>query len=43
MVKGKWTTHKIYKGEEALRLLDEILKKTEEQEEQKEKPNGKDR
>ncbi len=32
-MKGKWTTHKIYKGEEALKVLDEILKAQEEKEE----------
>ena len=36
-MKGKWTTHKIYIGEEALKVLDEILA----QKEKKEKPNGK--
>lgn len=39
---GKWTTHKIYVGEEALKKLDEILKAQEEKE-KKEKPNGKSR
>ena len=40
-MKGKWTTHKIYIGEEALKKLDEILAQKEK--EKKEKPNGKDR
>lgn len=34
-MKGKWTTHKIYIGEEALKVLDEILKAQEEKDQEK--------